>query len=42
MQIYQKFSIFNLLIGYLTNFLSNSGRIEIGISKQMNIESNIP
>ena len=41
-QICQKFSIFNLLIGYLTDFLSNSGRIEIGLSIQMNIKSKIP
>ena len=34
-QIYKKFSIFNLLIGYLTDFLSNSGRIKKGLSIQM-------
>ena len=41
-QICQKFSFYNLLIGYLTNFLSNSGRIEIGLAIKMNIKSNIP
>ena len=40
-QICQKFSMFNLLIGYLTAFLSNSGIIEIGLSIQMNIKSKI-
>ena len=41
-QICQKFSSINLLIGYLTDFLSNSGRSEIGLSMQLNIKSNIP
>ena len=41
-QIYQKFSVFNLLIGFFTDFLSLSGRIEKGISIQMSFKSNIP
>ena len=41
-QICQKFSSINLLIGYLTDFLSNSGRSEIGLSMQLNIKSHIP
>ena len=40
-QICQKYSSFTLLVGYLTDFLSNSGRSEIGLSIQLNIKSNI-